>query len=185
MKVLNLYAGIGGNRKLWPKECEVTAVENNPEIAKIYKDFFPDDVVLICDAHEYLLKYYKNFDFIWSSRPCQSHSRARYWGSFGKNRTKIYPDMGLYEEIIFLKHYCKDKIKYVVENVKPYYNPLIKPTQICGRHLFWANFDLSKYKLSFGQDNRVIIRNIVEPKLSLHIFNCAFKVKQEVLKNGV
>jgi len=28
MKVLNLYVGIGGNRKLWPKECEVTAVEN-------------------------------------------------------------------------------------------------------------------------------------------------------------
>jgi len=34
MKVLNLYAGIGGNRKLWPDECEVTAVENNEEIPK-------------------------------------------------------------------------------------------------------------------------------------------------------
>ena len=32
MKVLNLYAGIGGNRKLW-KDVEVTAVENNKEIA--------------------------------------------------------------------------------------------------------------------------------------------------------
>ena len=32
MKVLNLYAGIGGNRKLWPDYCKVTAIENNKEI---------------------------------------------------------------------------------------------------------------------------------------------------------
>jgi hypothetical protein len=38
IKILNLYAGLGGNRKLW-KNVEVTAVENNPEIAKIYQDF--------------------------------------------------------------------------------------------------------------------------------------------------
>ena len=41
MKILNLYAGIGGNRKLWEDEYEVTAVENNPHIARIYKDLFP------------------------------------------------------------------------------------------------------------------------------------------------
>ena len=33
MKILNLYAGIGGNRKLW-KDVQVTAVELNSEIAK-------------------------------------------------------------------------------------------------------------------------------------------------------
>ncbi|KKL95901.1 hypothetical protein LCGC14_1849900, partial [marine sediment metagenome] len=53
LKVLNLYAGIGGNRQLWPKECEVTAIENNKEIAKIYQDFFPDDKVIVTDAHQY------------------------------------------------------------------------------------------------------------------------------------
>lgn len=68
IKVLNLYAGIGGNRKLW-KNVEVTAVEINPEIAKIYKDFFPGDEVIIGDAHEYLLHNYDKFDFIWSSPP--------------------------------------------------------------------------------------------------------------------
>ena len=30
MRILNLYAGIGGNRKLWGEEHEVTAVE--PEV---------------------------------------------------------------------------------------------------------------------------------------------------------
>ena len=58
MKVGNLYAGIGGNRKLWPKECEVTAIENNKEIAKIYLDFFPNDKVIVIDAHQFLLEHY-------------------------------------------------------------------------------------------------------------------------------
>ena len=37
MKILNLYAGIGGNRTLWGDKHEVTAVEINAEIAGIYK----------------------------------------------------------------------------------------------------------------------------------------------------
>ena len=51
IKVLNLYAGIGGNRKLW-ENVDVTAVEWKPEIAVIYQDFFPDDKVIITDAHK-------------------------------------------------------------------------------------------------------------------------------------
>lgn len=46
MKILNLYAGIGGNRKLWGDEHEIVAVENEPAIAKIYQDFFPNDKVI-------------------------------------------------------------------------------------------------------------------------------------------
>lgn len=48
-KILNLYAGLGGNRKNW-KNVKVIAVENNQEIANIYKDFFPNDIVLIEDV---------------------------------------------------------------------------------------------------------------------------------------
>ena len=47
--------------------------------------------------------------------------------------------MSLYEEIIFLKHYFKGK--YVVENVTPYYEPLIQAYKR-GRHLYWTNFNL-------------------------------------------
>ena len=50
MKILNLYAGIGGNRKLWGG-VDVTAVEINPDIAAIYQDLFPDDTIIIDDAH--------------------------------------------------------------------------------------------------------------------------------------
>ena len=51
-KVLNLYAGIGGNRKLW-ENVDVTAVEINPNIANIYNDFFPNDKIIVDDAHQY------------------------------------------------------------------------------------------------------------------------------------
>jgi DNA (cytosine-5)-methyltransferase 1 len=140
-KVLNLYACLGGNRLLWDN-CEVTAVELDPELARLYQERFPNDTVIIADAHQYLLDHYKEFDFIWSSPPCPSHSRARYWNSSNCNTlTKpIYPDLKLYEEILFLQHYCKN-INYCVENVIPYYEPLI-PAQKRGRHLYWTNFTL-------------------------------------------
>ena len=68
LKILNLYCGIGGNRKLWG-DHKVTAIEINEDRAKIYQDFFPNDNVVVGDAHQYLLDHYKEFDFIWSSPP--------------------------------------------------------------------------------------------------------------------
>jgi DNA (cytosine-5)-methyltransferase 1 len=135
MKVLNLYAGIGGNRKLWDR-CQVTAVEYTQKIADVYKAQHPDDEVVVADAHQYLLENYSRFDFIWSSPPCQSHSKMM---KGGRNRKPRYPDMKLYEEILFLQH--NHKGLWVVENVVPYYKPLVKPSKQVGRHLFWSNFD--------------------------------------------
>jgi len=193
MKILNLYSGIGGNRKLWGDEHDITAVELESTIAKIYQDHFPNDTVIIGDAHEYLLKHYKEFDFIWSSPPCQTHSSfrqnicVRYRGTEPK-----YPDMKLYQEILFLQYNAE--CKWIVENVKPYYKPLIEPTKILQRHLFWSNFDisdkefqkdkirsaqipdlqkkygydLSKYKLS---NKRQVLRNCILPELGEFILN--------------
>lgn len=140
LRVLNLYCGIGGNRKLW-QNVDVTAVEYNEEIASIYKEYYPNDTVIVADAHEYLLNNYMNFDFIWSSPPCPSHSRVRFGqaNSERENYDPIYPDMALYQEILFLDNYYKGK--YVVENVIPFYEPLI-PAQKRDRHLYWCNFKL-------------------------------------------
>ena len=138
-KILNLYACLGGNRYKWDEvaEIEVTAVELDPELARLYQERFPNDTVIIADAHQYLLDHYKEFDFIWSSPPCPTHSKARYWG-FGQTMP-IYPDMKLYQEIIFLQHHCKSK--WIVENVTPYYEPLIIAKKR-DRHLYWCNFNL-------------------------------------------
>jgi DNA (cytosine-5)-methyltransferase 1 len=191
MKVLNLYACLGGNRLLW-EDCEVTAVELDPELARMYKERFPNDTVIVGDAHQYLLDHYKEFDFIWSSPPCPTHSRARFWGSKGGQCDVKYPDMELYQELILLGHYFSGK--WVVENVKPFYQPLI-PAKEIGKHLFWSNFtiptfecvsahyesqkeieafhriDLSEYK--GNQSRKKIARNMVHYETGLHIFNLA------------
>ena len=194
LKLLNLYANIGGNRKLWGDEYEVTAVEIVPELAAAYQDLYPNDIVIVGDAHQYLLDHFREFDFIWSSTPCPSHSRLRN----GLDEV-IYPDMTLYQEIILLQKWFKGK--FVVENVIPYYEPLIKPNYEIDRHLIWCNFyipnfeidtnwrtgkvkdeknlleqrfgfDLSKYT---GFDKRKALRNCVVPEMGLHILNSAFK----------
>ena len=134
MKILNLYSGIGGNRKLWGDEHEITAVEYDTNIADVYKEYFPNDTVIVTDAHEYLLENYDEFDFIWASPPCQTHTRINK--NFGFKR---YADMKLYQEIIFLDTWFEGK--YCVENVIPYYTPLI-PAQQNNRHLFWTNFKI-------------------------------------------
>lgn len=157
MKILNLYSGIGGNRKLWGNNHLITAVEINPEIAEVYKQFFSNDKVIVTDAHRYLLDHYKEFDFIWASPPCPSHSVTNYFLN-GQNIIR-YPDMNLYEEVIFLKEWFKGK--WVVENVISYYEPLIKPFKV-DRHYFWSNFiipnknftacDCLEYAEAYGHD---------------------------------
>jgi len=211
MKVLNLYSGIGGNRKLWPKECQVTAVEIDKDIAKAYKDNFPKDKIIIGCAKEYLLKHFKEFDFIWASPPCPSHSRMRtLWKGEGKLDNKIsgssfkLPDMELYSIIIFLQHFFEKD--WAVENVISYYEPLIKPV-IIDNHYFWSNKLLvpmkSKTRNILEQDlelkskhiglpipnidwskrnKRKLLNNCVKPTVGLHVFNCIFKEKQQKLK---
>lgn len=212
MKILNLYAGIGGNRKLWDKplkekfgnDYQITAIEYNEEIAAIYKDFFPNDEVIVTDAHQYLLEHFKEFDFIWSSPPCQSHS------SMINVNHKLhgfieYPDMSLYQQKILLDNFYKGL--FLIENVKPYYIPLIEPTFKLERHLFWSNFkpytkielpkiknfidakseDIQNWlgirlnkKLYAGRSNdpNQVLRNCVHPKIGLHILNRALEIKE-------
>lgn len=200
MKILNLYANIGGNRKLWGDEHEITSVELDHKIAEIYKDFWPNDTVVVGDAHEYLMQHYHEFDFIWSSPPCPTHSSIRKATSFEDHRGKngfhepCYPDMSLYQEILFLQGYFKGK--WCVENVISWYDPLITPSEM-GGHYFWTNFylpmfytdtrkhegtieelqerkgfDLSKHS---GVDKRLMLRDITEPELGSHILEWALK----------
>jgi len=147
---------LGGNRYKWDDvaDIEVTAVELDPEAARLYQERFPNDIVIVADAHQYLLNHYKEFDFIWSSPPCPSHSRVRISQKNTKNFKPIYPDMKLYEEIIFLENYFDGK--YVVENVIAYYEPLITPQQN-GRHYYWCNF-----KLVGDLGERKMFKNMIE-----------------------
>jgi DNA (cytosine-5)-methyltransferase 1 len=152
MKILNLYACLGGNRYKWDEvaDIEVTAVEWDEELARLYQERFPNDTVIVADAHQYLLDHYKEFDFIWSSPPCPSHSRARYSRASGEyaDVKAVYPEMSLYQEIILLSTYFKGR--YCVENVIPFYEPLIQ-AQKRGRHLYWTNFNLPSILSTRGE----------------------------------
>jgi len=141
MRILNLYACLGGNRFLWSDEHEITAIELDPELARMYQERFPNDTVIVTDAHEYLLNNHENFDFVWSSPPCPTHSKARF--ARRKTTEPLFPYMKLYQEIIFLQKWFKGK--WLVENVIPYYEPLI-PAKKIGRHLYWSNFILPNFK---------------------------------------
>lgn len=202
MKILNLYAGIGGNRKLWGDNHEITAVENNPKIAECYKKLFPNDTVVVDDAHEYLRKHFREFDFIWASPPCPTHSILQL--SHINDKNLQFPDMQLYQEILFLKHFYKGI--FCVENVKPFYKPLIEPSFKIGRHYFWSkdfvfipdfgNYyskDVSRdkkedlaitlgYKIedleNYGFDIRKVLRNCVIPEIGKNIFEQLTKEKQ-------
>lgn len=194
MKILNLYAGIGGNRRHWDGH-EVTAVEYKPEIAEVYKSLYPNDEVIVEDALDYLLKNFKTFDFIWASPPCPSHSVTNHFLA-GQDIYRL-PDMTLYQQIIFLNTFYKGK--FCIENVIPYYEPLIKPTCKLGRHLFWANFRIEPLDIDYvdiGTMNRsaskeaqrkAIIREAQIPELmDLHgLKDFKVKNKRQVLRNCV
>jgi DNA (cytosine-5)-methyltransferase 1 len=188
MKILNLYAGIGGNRTLWGDEHEITAVEINSDIASEYKYKFPNDEVIQTDSHQFLLHNYQNYDFIWSSPPCPSHSRLCY-----SQKEKRYAEMSLYQQIILLSSWFKGK--YAIENVIPYYDYLIQPSVMIGRHPYWTNFKVEQLEVKNIDVSRstkealseylgmpipringaLLLRNSVEPKVGKHILDYAIK----------
>lgn len=186
---------------MW-KNCEVTAVELEPKIAAVYQNLHQNDNVVIADAHQYLLDNHENFDFVWTSPPCQTHSKM---AKATRHKLRRYVDMSLYQEILFLTHFFKGK--FIVENVVPHYTPLISPSKKIGRHLFWSNFNFSAEEIKQPKDfinmcnlkgkkamqdwlglhyeeniyyggnhcPAQILRNCVHPELGLQIYNQAFK----------
>lgn len=186
MKILNLYAGIGGNRKKWPDHHDVVAVEKYQEIADVYRDKFPQDNVVVGDAHKYLREHYEEFDFIWSSPPCPTHSRMRKIGVEKNQYEAKYPSMDLYEEILFLKSFFSGD--YCVENVNPFYEPLIKP-QKCGRHLIWSSFTVEDVSLGggiHGDSGENQLKNLEKLlNISLEGYDFTVQKKVKMLRNCV
>ena len=180
MKILNLYACLGGNRYKWGDNHDITAVEWDEELARLYKERFPNDKVIVADAHQYLLEHYKEFDFIWSSPPCPSHSRINISQYTRDNWKPRYPDMALYQEVIFLDNYYKGQ--YVIENVIPFYEPLI-PAKKRGRHLYWCNFRLPNILSKRKNPDLSRTKNLIDAMSEFHDYDFRkYKGKQRMNK---
>ena len=182
-KVLNLYAGIGGNRRGWGNDYHITAVEYNSEIARAYGEHFPNDTIIVGDALEYLVNHYHEYDFIWASPPCPTHSQFRYYiGVKAKGYTPAIPEMtSLYGIITFLKHHFDGG--WAVENVRSYYEPLITPSAKVGRHLVWASFPISDLKIA---SNGLATNNKISEAQEANGFDISqtkIKNKRQVLRN--
>lgn len=202
IKLLHLYAGLGGTTELLNEELfEITHVELNEQIAEVLQNRKPNQKVIIADAHQYLLDHYKSFDMVISGIPCQTHSKMN---KATRHNMVRYPDGRLFEEIIFLRTYFKGA--WFVENVVPYYEPYGNPKRL-GRHLFWSNFEIPEMLdvpkspkgmmnlaavgqkkemmdwLGIHYDKNIyygnnhcpvqILRNCVHPKLGKHVIDSA------------
>jgi DNA (cytosine-5)-methyltransferase 1 len=151
IRILNLYAGIGGNARHWRKVAKenglniiIDHVEINQDLCKELERLFPYDNVFNQDAHKYLEflaleNHLDKYDIIWSSPPCQTHSRMKRINS-KKYHKSSYIDPSLYQQIILLKYNFNGI--YFVENVKPYYGVIFDGIEI-GRHVIWSNIDVN------------------------------------------
>jgi DNA (cytosine-5)-methyltransferase 1 len=167
MKILNLYAGIGGNtHNIDRSKHDITHVEWNEEIAQANRELHPLDIVVEADAKKFLEMNYKEYDYIWASPPCPSHASIRKAGAKNGQYDALIPDMDLYGVIIFLDEYFEGN--WTVENVKPFYNRLdeqekerqealvkiIPPAQESSRHLFWSNHEVPSISIKASSLNQ-------------------------------
>ncbi len=200
MKILNAFAGIGGNRKLWDGEKhDIVAVESNPKTAEAYQTFNPKDTVIQANAFDFIEQNFDEFDFIWASPPCPTHSDIRRCGAKRGQYNPKMPDSRLYSLVEFLREFFGGD--YAVENVaNTWFDPWIRP-QKSGRHYFWSNFEVPGHdsdqnisngnvsewqnKLGFDLsgfdlDKKKVLRNCVEPQLGLKVLQ-ANNVRQQRL----
>lgn len=161
MKILNLFAGLGGNRRTWSSH-EITAVDFNPKIVNIYKKLYPNDLIIEKDVFDYLQEIdLLEYDFIWSSPPCQSHSHMQVFTKNGRKAKlpMINQVLGL---ALWLKKYYPGP--FVVENVVPWYGILKTNklfTVVIDRHLFYSNFKILPKSFDKGNNRHGSIGGIM------------------------
>ncbi len=150
IKILDLFCGIGGVAKGFQRylleqgmSFEYYAVDVDPKVLRAHKKFNPLSNTILRDAYSFTDDELLEFDFIWASPPCETHSRLNFY-NWGNPKKYKEPDMRFYELIEML---YRLNIPFVVENVEPYYKPPIKPSVKVYRHVLWTNLSIRPFRV--------------------------------------
>ena len=185
---------------MWPDSWRVTAVEIDERVAAEYARRYPYDDVAVGDAHAFVISRAHEFDAVWTSPPCPTHSRLAVNVAKRKG-VEPEPDPRLWCEV---EHLQKLGGRYVVENVHTYYDPPIAPDVVTRRHYYWTSgapglltwehplpvsgrmtgltadaiaesYGLPKLPAGSVPDRRQAMRNAVTPREGLEIALAAFE----------
>lgn len=166
LKILDLFCGIGGVARGFHdylQEHQIkylyVAIDIDKDVLKAHRALNPLSNVILRDAYSFTIDELETYDFVWASPPCETHSIAGIW----TRKRKVSPDFRLYELINKLND---ANIPFVVENVKPYYNPPIKPTSKANRHRLWSNLSISPIKIDLPPFEK--IKNTVKSLCEYH-----------------
>jgi len=169
IKILDLFCGLGGVAKGFQSylrqrniKFEYYAIDVDGRILLAHKILNPDSIVIRRDAYSFTDDELKQYDFIWASPPCETHSNLNLYNR--KNlETFKKPDMRLWK--LISRFYSLGK-PFVVENVKPYYGALIKPTARVGRHFLWSNLHIKD--IDFDGVKFMDIKDDVDKLMEFH-----------------
>lgn len=188
IKFLNTFAGVGGNTELLDRDkFEVTHIELYSKPTRYLEENFPNDIVLRKNAWRYIPENFRDYDIVWASPSCKTHSRARVFQLSDRyvNGNFELPDERLWMLIKWLKVFGSRMI-WIVENVIPFYTSIEIPTALVGRHLVWSNKRIGdksfeadqiiyKQKGSFDRDR-------MNPEIGKYIIEQAINDKQTSLE---
>jgi len=117
VKVLDLFCGSGGAAKGLEKYADsILGIDLNPQ------PYYPYDFIQ-CDIFNLPDEFFQEFDFIWSSPPCQAYSIGTKWN---RNLGYEYPDLVAQTRELL----DKTGLPYVIENVPG--APIRKDLILCG-----------------------------------------------------
>jgi len=198
--ICNAFGGVGANTHNWSRDKhDITHIEYNKEIARCNEQLHPEDTVVVEDAIIHLENNWDQYDYIWASPPCPSHSSIRKAGAKKGQYTAKMPDMDLYSVIVFLDEFFQGE--FTVENVKPYYKRLdkqerekirnrqtvIPPASETSRHLFWSSHEVPEVRLPTQNIHHGNHSDMTEwlgiPELNDYTFQSV--EKRKVLRNCV
>jgi len=161
IRILDLFCGVGGVARGFQNflldngiEFEYYAIDIDKRVLKAHKLLNPYSKTICRDAWSIDDKEFKEFDLIWASPPCETHSKSRF---LNINAKPTKPDMRLYN---LIERLWSLNMPFIVENVEPYYRPPIKPIVKVGRHVLWSNLCIKPFKLN--------LQNFMDVKDDIH-----------------